>query len=101
MKATDYFKAANIADKAFEAYKAGKSITISSECGQCTCECEPTEYGVFLRVWEAETGLDCEDQTSFEIEVEDIYNQLLDDYEREAKEEDEHLSILGTNSYKF
>ena len=101
MKAKDFFNAANVADKAFEAYKAGKSITISSECGQCTCECEPTIYGVFLRVWEAETGLDCEDQTSFELEVEDIYNQLLDDYEREAKEEEEHLSILGTNSYKF
>ena len=44
MKATDYFKAANVADKAFEAYKAETSVTISSECGQCICECEPTIY---------------------------------------------------------
>ena len=101
MKATDYFKAANIADKAFEAYKAGKSITISSECGQCTCECEPTEYGVFLRVWEAETGLDCDDQTSFELEVEDIYNYALAEYEEECKAEEEHMRILDSESTKW
>ena len=98
MNAKEFFNKQTIAGKAFEAFKESKPVTIVSDCSSCICECEPTEYGVFLRAWEAETGLDCEDANEFEAEVEELYLELLAKSEREQKEEQLHIETLNYTS---
>ena len=98
MNAKEFFKPQTIADKAFDAFKESKPVTIVSDCSRCTCECEPTKYGVFLRAWEAETGLDCEDALEFEAEVEELYLELLAKSERDQKEEQHHIETLNYTS---
>lgn len=98
MNAKEFFNKQTIADKAFEAFKESKTVTIVSDCSSCICECEPTDYGVFLRAWEAETGLDCDDALEFESEVEELYLELIAEYEYEQKEEQQHIETLNYTS---
>ena len=99
MTAKDFFKPKDVAEKALEAFQNEiKSKTIESENELCTCEIEPTFYSVNLRVWEAETGLDCEDAFEFEAEVEELYLELLAKSEREQKEEQQHNETLNYTS---
>ena len=99
MKAKEFFKPKDVAEKALEAFQnKKKSKIIESENGLCTCEIEPTFYSVNLSAWEAETGLDCEDALEFEAEVEDLYLELLAKSEREQKDEQLHNETLNYTS---
>ena len=99
MKAKNYFNVKKVAQEAFDAFKdETKSRTLEDKDCLCTCEIEPKDYGVYVRVWEAETGLDCEDAFEFEAEVEELYLELLAKSEREEKEEQLHNETLNYTS---
>ena len=77
MKTKNYFQPRTVAERAKKEFDKGvEEFVLTSADGACQMTVKPVFYGVFIEVYDTNTGLDCEDVVDFEEAVDDIYMQL-------------------------